>query len=188
MNRFTISLLAISCSLLGACASGNVYRAGQSDVPRYDATDNRSENQSLLGPTFQGVDHLVSQMIRRANLSSPILVATPQNIVDLERSSEFALTLGELVQSRIAEHGFGVIEVKLQDRLRVNAAGELLLSRELADIASNQHADIVVVGTWSESSKGAYVTLKAVRVNDGVLVASSSFAIEGGRKHSLPSF
>jgi len=188
MKRLLALALVASTALLGACASGSVHHRGSFQAHRYDATDDAAADQPLIGPTFDAVDHLVDQMVRRADLGAPILVATPQNIASLDRPSEFGLTLGELVQSRITEHGFGVVEVKLQDRLRVNAAGELLLSRELADIARAQSADIVVVGTWAESARGAYITLKAVRAADGVLVASTSFAIDSGRQRSLPRF
>ena len=173
---------------LAGCTNMPAQSAGQWDYRPYDAAVRGEGESGFLGPANQAVDQLNHQLEGRGSLpmGRSLLVATPQNIDDLQRVSPFGLALGEIIQSRFVQHGHRVTEVKAQDRLRVNAAGELFLSRDIQDLAARQNAEAIVVGTWSESDALVYVTLKAIRVSDGLILGSTSFPLrQSGRLPSL---
>lgn len=180
LRSFSLRLgLLAAAVLLSACATD---RHRHTPDFRYDATHPGEGDNAFIGPTNDAVDHLVSQIDRRADVDRPLIVTTPQEISALTRPSAFGMTLGEVVQSRLAKHGYGVIEIKMRDSIQVNGAGELLLSRDVRELAASRNADTAVVGTWSEGQTSIYVTLKAVRLADGVIVGSESFTLRNSSR------
>ena len=107
-----------------------------------------------------------------------MLVLSAQNLDDLNRSEGLGRLVGELVQSTLVNQGYRVKEVRLRDSIRISGEGEQGLSRDLARLASEHAAEVVIVSTYSRSNRTAYVTVKAVRVADGLILASKSFTAQ----------
>ena len=104
----------------------------------------------------------------------PILVSSFVNIDDLTQSSTFGRVVAEQIGSRIAQHGYKVIEMKMRTgSIFVKAqTGELVLSRELREISFQHDAYAVVVGTYGASKGTVYLTAKLVRAKDSVILSS----------------
>jgi hypothetical protein len=78
--------------------------------------------------------------------------------------------------------GFHVKEVKLRTDIYVReGTGELMLSREMRDIARSQNASMVVVGTFSPAANFTYVSLKLVRTEDSRILAGYDYALPNDR-------
>ena len=125
--------------------------------------------------TTQAVDALNEQLEARGRSDLPLLVTTAQNLDNISNSDSVGRLVGELVSSSLVRHGWAVQEVRLRDSLRINDEGEQLLARDIQTLRSLYGADIAVVSTYSDAGRMVYVTLKAVRLADGVIVASHSF-------------
>ena len=70
-------------------------------------------------------------------------------------------TLSEMYASQLSSKGFNVKELKLRGSVYVKeGTGELLLSREIRDIAFNHNAALVLVGTYSAATQYTYVSMK----------------------------
>ena len=112
----------------------------------------------------------------------PLLVATVVNVNDLGRSAPLGRTLSEQYASQMAALGFNVKEVKLRGDIFVKeGAGELLLSREIKDIARNHNASLVLVGTYSAAASYTFVSLKLVRTEDSRIVRGHDYALPNDR-------
>ena len=112
----------------------------------------------------------------------PLLVATVVNVNDLGRSAPLGRTLSEQYASHMSALGFHVKEVKLRGDMFVReGTGELLLSRELRDIARSQNAAVVLVGTYSPASDYTYVNLKLVRTEDSRIIRGHDYALPNDR-------
>lgn len=177
-----IILAAVALLLAGCSTTGRFH-----DVPR--AAD------PLLNSVQQSADGLAAQLSKH-RLTAPVIVASAQNNDHLSQVCPQGRLISDIVSSRLTQHGFPVTEVRLSQALRINANGETILSRELGDLASAAKADTVVTATWStlnaqpvvkfantsgaleSSTKGGqtYVTLKAVRITDGLVLSSRTFA------------
>ena len=73
-------------------------------------------------------------------------------------------------------------EVKLRGNVFVReGAGELMLSREVKDIARMHNAVMVLVGTYSPASNYTYVSLKLVRTEDSRIVRGHDYALPNDR-------
>ena len=96
----------------------------------------------------------------------------------LTRSAPLGRTLSELYASQLSAKGYNVKELKLRGDVYVKeGTGELLLSREIKDIARNHNAALVLVGTYSAAAKYTYVSLKLVRTDDSRIVRSHDYAL-----------
>lgn len=176
MNRYTITVLLAATSLLGACAS-------------FAPKDTPHDPHSLLHVTNAATDALSAQM-GSAPLDTPLIVTSAQNNDRLAQVCPEGRLLADIVSSRLTQKGFPVTELRLADRLRVTAEGETLLSREVGELARSKEADVVVTATWTtvdspsaaarphpaHSQSATYVTLKAVRLGDGLTLGSHTFA------------
>lgn len=114
--------------------------------------------------------------------TGPVLVATVVNVNDMSRSAPLGRTLSEQYASHMAALGFNVKELKLRGDVFVKeGAGELLLSREIKDIARNHNAAMVLVGTYSAAANFTYVSLKLVRTEDSRIVRGHDYALPNDR-------
>jgi hypothetical protein len=149
----------------------------------------------LLGSVQLAADGLAAQL-HRYRVDAPIIVASAQNNDQLSQVCPHGRLVSDIVSSRLTQAGFPVTEVRLTSALRINQEGETILSRELGALAKAAKAELVVTATWSTLNGGAtvkfanaygalestskggqtYVTLKAVRLVDGLVVSSQTFA------------
>lgn len=171
MNYVRLST-AIACAIaLSGCAwtSSNV-RLG----PTYEeAADNKfvSVNQGAITRLVAGVD-------LAALAGAPVLVATVVNVNDLRRAAPLGRTLSEQYASFMVASGFNVKELKLRGDVFVREeTGEMMLSREIKDIAKIHSAALVLVGTYSAAAQVTYISLKLVRTDTGQIVRGYDYAL-----------
>ena len=136
----------------------------------------------LLQNSREAVGRLVAGLDVAATGPGPVLVATVVNVNDLSVSSPLGRTLSEQYATAMAMSGFDVKEIKLRGDVFVKeGAGELLLSRELKDIARSHNASMVLVGTFSPAAHYTYVSMKLVRTEDSRIIRGHDYALPNDR-------
>jgi TolB-like protein len=167
-----------AAALLSACAvpapDANQAAAARRGEPTYQA----AAANPFIASSRDAVDQLMKGFGTEELEEAPLLVATVVNVNDLTRSAPLGRTLSELYASQLASRGYNVKELKLRGDVYVKeGTGELLLSREIKDIARNHNAALVLVGTYSAAAKFTYVSLKLVRTEDSRIVRSHDYAL-----------
>ena len=105
--------------------------------------------------------------------SGPVLVATFVDVDQLEQSTTLGRTVTEQVTTRLVQLGFPVVEVKLRSALFVKQdTGELLLSREIGQIAREQEARAVLVGTYAVGRRGVHLSARLIDPHSGQVLAA----------------
>lgn len=170
-----LTSLAAAAGLLAGCAN--------TAVPvRTEPTYQEAAASPFLAYNREAITKLVTGFDLHALGDSPVLVATVVNVNDLGRSAPLGRTLSEQYASLLAGQGFNVKEVKLRGDLFVKeGAGELLLSREVKDIARHHNASLVLVGTYSAAANYTYLSLKLVRTEDSRIVRGHDYALPNDR-------
>jgi TolB-like protein len=164
MNRRTMMAALLACGALGGCAR---YYYGEHAVR--DPAD-------LVVLHHGAADALLQQVA--LDPAQPVLVATVVQLDRLDASSRLGRLVSEQVAGRLAQRGLRVTELRLRETLALRPLqGELLLSREIKDIARNHNAALVLVGTYSAAAKYTYVSLKLVRTDDSRIVRSHDYAL-----------
>lgn len=173
-----------SIALVTAVAAAAVLTgcANNSTPVRVDPTYQEAAASQFLTTNRDAVGKLVAGFDMNALGGGPVLVATVVNVNDLSRSAPLGRTLSEQYATHMAANGFNVKEVKLRGEVFVKeGAGELLLSREIKDIARSQNASLVLVGTYSAAANLTYVSLKLVRTEDSRIIRGHDYALPNDR-------
>jgi len=149
---------------------------------RVEPTYESIANDQFLITNRTAIDALVGGLTRSYFGDAPILVATIVNINDLRRSAPLGRTLSEQYSSSLVQRGLNVKEIKLRGDLFVQeGTGELLLSRELKDIARTHSAALVLVGTYSTAASMTHINVKLVRTEDGRIIRAHDYALPNDR-------
>ena len=173
--------LAILSTLAAAAVLAGCNSAPQ-NVGRAEPTYQEAATAPLLQNSRAAVSKLTAGFDLTALGGGPVLVATVVNVNDLSRSAPLGRTLSEQYASQMAALGFNVKEVKLRGDIFVKeGAGELLLSREIKDIARSYNASLVLVGTYSPAANFTYVSLKLVRTEDSRIIRGHDYALPNDR-------
>ncbi|SFH44807.1 FlgO family outer membrane protein [Modicisalibacter xianhensis] len=108
----------------------------------------------------------------------PIIAATFVDIDDLQRSSTLGRTLSELFTSGLVQAGLTVIEVKMRNSLFIEQnTGELMLSRDVQRLSLAHDAQAVLIGTYAQAERSAYVNVRIVRARDNVILGATSIRL-----------
>ena len=163
-------LSATVLALLAGCAGTTAPRP---EVTYEEAAANKFvvTNRDAISKLFAGFD--LASLV-----DTPVLVATIVNVNDMRRSAPLGRTLSEQYATHMVNAGFNVKEMKLRGDVFVKEeTGELLLSREIKEIAQSHHANYVLVGTYSTAASVTYVSLKFVRTEDSRIVRGYDYAL-----------
>jgi len=169
--------------VLGAVAAAALLSACSSSAPvRTEPTYDEAAKSAFISSSRNAIDKLLAGVNRESIGQSPVLVATVVNVNDLSRAAPLGRTLSEQYASQMVASGLHVKEIKLRGDVFVKeGAGELLLSREIKDIAKSHNASLVLVGTYSTAASFTYVSLKLVRTEDGRILNGHDYALPNDR-------
>ncbi|ADV01978.1 hypothetical protein HF896_21785 [Alicycliphilus denitrificans] len=171
----TLALALVSALFAAGCAQ-------KAPQLRVEPTYQEAANAPLLQNSREAVGRLVAGLDVAATGPGPVLVATVVNVNDLSRSAPLGRTLSEQYANNMAAIGFDVKEIKLRGDVFVKeGAGELLLSREIKDIARHHNASMVLVGTYSPAANFTYVSMKLVRTEDSRIIRGHDYALPNDR-------
>jgi TolB-like protein len=133
---------------------------------------------SIPCANYKAADALLNNIYPKLPKDSPVLVASFVNIDALDDSSTFGRVVAEQFASRFKQRNYATIEMKLRTNVFIReGTGELLLSREMAEISDKHRAQAVVVGTYAVASKKVYITARVVNVSDGRVLSSYDYDI-----------
>lgn len=178
MKRTSALIAMAATALLAGCAQQTVAPMAQKPTVTYAS----AAQNDFLQSGRAAIDALTNGWSPQTLASGPLLVATLVNVNDLTRSAPLGRTLSEHYATHLSNQGHHVKEVKLRGDMFVReGTGELLLSRELRDIARSQNAAVVLVGTYSPASDYTYVNLKLVRTEDSRILRGYDYALPHDR-------
>lgn len=173
MNFSKIALALATVAVVAGCASRS-----SAPVLRAEPTYQEASNNAFLNSSKDAVGKLLAGLEPGAVGPGPVLVATIVDVNDTSRSAPLGRTLSEQYATSMAMAGFNVKEVKLRGNVFVReGAGELMLSREVRDIARQHNAVMVLVGTYSPASSYTYVSTKLVRTEDSRIIRGYDYAL-----------
>ena len=165
MRQALLAPLAIAAILAG-CAT----------TPGFDS------GSGLIAANYAAADRLVEGARTHLDPARPIIVATVVDIDELERSSTLGRYISESVSSRFTQHRYRMIEMKLQGAVYMKKGeGELMLTRELREIATAHQAQAVIVGTYSRARNAVLVNVKLVQPESNVVLGAVDYPIAAGR-------
>lgn len=167
--------LALACvAALAGCSSFNTSSTVVSSVPSWKD----AESNEFIPTNQKAANALIAAAGPSLDKSRPLIVATLANINLLDESSAFGRIVAEQISGQFTRAGYSMVEMKFRDKVFMKQnVGELLLTRELKDVAQSHAAQAVIVGTYAESDKLVFVNLKLVRPGDNIVLSTYDYAV-----------
>lgn len=146
-----ISLFCMMLFVLSGCAQQGLGSRGAVSA------------NNFIQANYAAAESLQAQLANHIPGNSTLLVATLVNIDVLERSSTLGRLISEQVSARFTQGGFRMVEMKFQNSVYMaRGQGELMLTREVHELANAYSAQAVIVGTYGESKDYVLINLKVV--------------------------
>lgn len=190
MRSLIYVTLASASLLLTACET--TPKVSTLSEPTYEQAQNNAfsvANYNAVGELMKRYPAAPAMATNAADggTGAPFIIATLVNIDQLEQSSTLGRLISEQVASRMSQLGYGVLELKVRNGVYMKRnEGELLLTREIKEVASIHNAQAVIVGTYAESSTMVYVNLKVVNPASNIILAAYDYALPLDKQvHSL---
>jgi TolB-like protein len=168
-HRTAIALLALPL-LLAACAAPeqNEAKGAEAGLPQ----------NSLVSVSYKAGDALLAQLGGKLEQDKPLIMATIVNIDALEQSSTLGRLLSEQISTRLVQGGVKMVEMKLRNNVYLKRnQGELMLTREIGEVALAHHAQAIVVGSYADSKELVFVNIKVIQPNTNYVLAGYDFVL-----------
>jgi hypothetical protein len=170
MNMKLIYALSMSLAV-SACAYTPFQSLGKTEATIVKRSL-PSPSSPFIASNYKASDALIVQLDGRLNTSQAMIVATVVNIDDLNSSSTFGRLVSEQVSARFSQASYSMIEMKFREFVYIKQdQGELLLTREIKDVAKNHNAQAVIVGTYALTTENVFVNLKVIQPSTNVVLA-----------------
>ena len=84
-----------------------------------------------------------------------------------------------ILAAGFVQGGYRVVEVKLRSQLYMKRnEGELILTREVRDIARQHNARAIVAGTYAESADRVFVNMKVIELDGNVVLGAVDYQLD----------
>lgn len=160
---------ALTSVLMAACADTPSEPLRLGGLQPRPATD-------IIKSSYDAADALIAQARDHLPPDCQLITATLVNINRLDESSPLGRLVTEQVMGRFAQNGYRMVEVKLRDQLYVKRnEGELILTREVRDIAKQHNATAIIAGTYAIGSDRVFVSMKLINLESNIVVAAFDY-------------
>jgi len=144
------------------------------DEPNYAAV----QSNQLVTANYKAADALLLQLNGRLVADKPLIMATIVNIDSLDQSSTLGRLISEQISTRLSQGGLKMLEMKLRNSVYLKRGqGEMMLTREIGEVAQNHNAQAVVVGSYAETSDAVFVNVKVVQPQNNFVLAGHDFVL-----------
>jgi hypothetical protein len=171
---------ALAATLIACAAAGCATEAARQRVP--GPTYAEAANSELVASNYRAADALMAQF-GGTPAGGPLIVATVVNIDALELSSTLGRMISEQVSARFSQRGWLMVEMKLRGSIYMRRGeGELILTREIGEIAHINQAQAVIVGSDALGVSAVYVNLKIVRPGSNVVLSAHDYVLPANQE------
>ncbi len=157
------------------------FSAACAELPPQQAATAPAPGVDLVSNSYQATERLIGGSQQPLAMDRAILVASLVNVANLEQSSNLGRMVSEQMASRLTQLGYKTKEMKLRGSFLIRrGGGEFVLSREMKDISRKQDAQAVMTGVYAVANSAVFVTVRLIRAEDSVVLASHDFRLPMG--------
>lgn len=133
----------------------------------------------VVSANYGAADALLAQLKGKLSADKPLIMATIVNIDALEQTSTLGRLVSEQVSTRLAQGGLKMLEMKLRNSVYLKRnQGELMLTREIGEVAHAHDAQAVVVGSYAETPDAVFVNVKVIQPTSNFVLAGHDFVLQ----------
>jgi len=164
----TATLLSLPL-LLAACAS---------TPPKEETNYATVSSNQFIASNYKAADALLGQLTGKLAGDKPLIMATLVNIDALEQTTTLGRLISEQISTRLSRNHVNMLEMRLRNSVYMKRnQGEMMLTREVNDMAQAHQAQAVVVGSYAETSDMVFVNVKVIQPNTNYVLAAHDYAL-----------
>ncbi|MFW2455486.1 FlgO family outer membrane protein [Methyloversatilis discipulorum] len=168
MRSSVLTLLCAGLLPLAACTSS----------VKPDPTYDQAASDRFVPANYKAADALLGQIDNSIGSGNPLIIATVVNIDALDQSSTLGRLVSEHVSSRFSRAGYHMVEMKFRNNVYVRQhQGEMMLTREIKDLARSHQARAVIVGTYGAAEDMVFINLKVIDPATNVALAAHDYVL-----------
>jgi TolB-like protein len=164
--------------------------AGCSSLSQDDTNYTSVSANAFVAANYRAADALALQLRGKLADDKPLIMATMVNIDALEQTSMLGRLVSEQLSTRLAQGGMKMLEMKLRNSVYLKRGqGELMLTREIGDVAHTHNAQAVVVGSYAETRDAVFINVKVIQPTTNLVLAGHDYVLakEGTVRSMLQS-
>ena len=119
---------------------------------------------------------LATQLARNRDIKnvsdSRIAVASFVNMTSLDETDRLGMTLAENLMHEMYVRGFGVVDFKARDHVKVRSNGDFVFSRDVAELRRNHNIHYFLAGTLARNGDGIVINARLIQADSGIIVSS----------------
>jgi TolB-like protein len=155
--------------LLAACSS---------EVTKEETNYATVASNQFVAANYKAADTLLTQLSGRLLAEKPLIMATVVNIDSLDQTSTLGRLISEQISTRLSQGGLKMVEMKLRNNVYLKRnQGELMLTREIGEVAQTHNAQAVVVGSYAETSDMVFINIKVVQPHNNFVIAGHDYVL-----------
>lgn len=166
----TLAFAVLGAALLAGCAGA---------PPKEEANYATLSSNQFVNANYKAADALLAQLGGKLAADKPLIMATVVNIDALDQTSTLGRLVSEQVSTRMAQGGLKMLEMKLRNSVYLKRnQGELMLTREIGEVAQTHNAQAVVVGSYAETSDMVFINIKVVQPQSNFVLAGHDYVLQ----------
>jgi hypothetical protein len=171
------SLFVVLCGV-AAFALAGCADSPYSPTRKVEPTWEQAASNPLVPANYKAADALLGQVKPILDMGQPLIATTVVSIDALDQSSTLGRLISEQVAGRFTQAGYQMVEMKFRNSVYVKQSqGELMLTREIKDLAKSHDAQAVIVGTYGQSDDFVFVNLKVIQPATNVVLAVHDYVL-----------
>lgn len=165
-------------TLSAAVAIGTTACSNSTVPARVEPTWEQAVSSPFISANYQAADALLAQIRPGLKTGQSLLMATVVSIDALDKSSTLGRLISEQVAGRFTHAGYRMVEMKFANAIYLRRdQGEMMLTREIGNLAKTHDAQAVVVGTYGEGTDFVFVNLKVIQPTTNVVLAVHDYVM-----------
>ncbi|MGV7206688.1 FlgO family outer membrane protein [Oxalobacteraceae bacterium A2-2] len=171
--------MAYPYRLAGACALAlPLLLAGCSTPVKDEGNYSTVSSNQFIEANYKAADSLLRQLNGKLVPDKPLIMATVVNIDALDRTTTLGRLVSEQLSTRLAQGGMRMVEMKLRNSVYLKRnQGELMLTREIGEVAQTHDAQAIVVGSYAETSDMVFINIKVIQPNTNFVLAGQDYVL-----------
>lgn len=155
-----------------------LFTACASDSKLEETNYSSVSSNAFVASNYKAADALLAQLNGKLMADKPLIMATIVNIDALEQTSTLGRLVSEQMSTRLAQGGLKMLEMKLRNNIYLKRnQGELMLTREISEVAHTHDAQAIVVGSYAESSDTVFINIKVIQPTTNFVLAGQDFVL-----------
>jgi len=173
MRKFILALIASLTVVASANAATTDYRY----------IDSAYTNSGKLNQLMSTLSDQLTMNKNFRNVSDPVIAITSfVNLEDFSATTRLSNIMSENLIHEMQVRGYKVIDFKMMEKIKIDAKGDFLFSRNVEKLRKTLNINYALTGTYTEYQDGTVINARIINLQSHIVLSTAQIFIP---KHTL---